>query len=30
MKVNDFEILFIDVTFYLQCTQKLVFNVLKG
>ena len=29
MEVNDFEILLIDVTFYLQHVQKLVFiNVL--
>ena len=28
MEVNDFEILLIDVTFYLYCVQKLVFNVI--
>ena len=27
MEVNDFEILLIDVTFYFQHGQKLVFNV---
>ena len=30
MEVNDFEILFIDDTFYLWYFQKLVFNKLKG
>ena len=28
MEVNDFEILLIDVTFYLQHVQKLVLNVI--
>ena len=28
MEVNDFEILLIDVTFYLYYVQKLVFNVI--
>ena len=27
MEVNDFEILLIDVTFYLERVQRLVFNV---
>ena len=28
MEVSDFEILLIDVTFYLEHVQKLVFNLL--